>query len=120
MITRFAIVALAGMLVSGLSYAGERRDEHREWNKDHPRRHEVNKRLNNQNRRINEGVEDGKLSQGQAQQLHAEDRAIRQQERADAAQHGGHVTKAEQRQLNQEENATSRQIYDEKHPNAAP
>ena len=116
MTARFAIVALAGMLASGLSYAGDRRADRREWNEDHPRRHEVNKRLNNQNRRIKEGVEDGKLSRGQAQQLHAEDRAIRQQEREDAAQHGGHITKGEQRQLNQEENANSRMIRDEKHP----
>jgi hypothetical protein len=33
-----------------------------------------------------------------------------------AAQNGGHITKAEQRALNQEENAVSRQIYQEKHP----
>jgi predicted RND superfamily exporter protein len=32
-----------------------------EWQKDHPRRTQVNKRLKNQNRRINQGVKNGTL-----------------------------------------------------------
>jgi hypothetical protein len=102
------VAAALAFVISGISYAGD-------WKEDHPRRTEVNKRLNNQNRRIDEGEASGKLSPGQAKQMHQEDHAIRQQERAEAAQQGGHITKAQQRQLNQEENATSRQIYDEKH-----
>jgi hypothetical protein len=86
-----------------------------QWAKDHPRRAEVNHRLGNQNRRINEGERSGKLSRGQARQLHQEDHAIRQEERAMAAQHHGHITRAEKRELNQQENAESRQIYNEKH-----
>ena len=108
MYTRLS-AAMAALLLSGAAHAGD-------WRQDHPRRAEVNSRLNNQNRRIRDGVEDGKLTKAQAQQLHREDHAIRQQERAMAAQHGGHITKPEQRQLNQEENQVSRQIYDEKHP----
>lgn len=104
---KWLIGALA-FLVSGLSYAGD-------WKEDHPRRAEVNQRLKNQDRRIDEGEANGKLSPGQAKQLHREDHAIRQQEREDAAAHGGHITKGEQRQLNREENAESRQIYEEKH-----
>ena len=99
---------ILGLTLSTASYAGD-------WKQDHPRRAQVNARLNNQNRRIRDGVEDGKLTPGQAQQLHAEDHAIRQQERAMAAQNGGHITKGEQRQLNQEENQVSKQIYEEKH-----
>lgn len=86
-----------------------------QWQKDHPRRAQVNSRLRNQNARIHQGVKSGKLSHGQAAQLHAEHHAMRAQERADAAQHGGHITKSEHRQLNREENAESKQIYDEKH-----
>jgi hypothetical protein len=93
--------------------------EKKEWKEDHPRRAQVNKRLGNQNERIKEGVESGRLTQGQAQQLHQEDHAIREQERAEAAQHGGHITRGERKQLNQEENQVSKQIYDEKHPGAA-
>ncbi|HMK73989.1 MAG TPA: hypothetical protein VK454_11665 [Myxococcaceae bacterium] len=110
MYTRLS-AAMAALLLSGAAHAGD-------WKQDHPRRAEVNSRLNNQNKRIRDGVEDGQLTKGQAKQLHQEDHAIRQQERAMAAQHGGHITKADQRQLNQEENQVSRQIYDEKHPAA--
>ena len=85
------------------------------WAENHPRRAEVNQRLANQNARIREGERSGKLSAGQEAQLHAEDHAIRQEERAMAAQNGGHITKTEQRALNQKENQTSRQIYQEKH-----
>jgi hypothetical protein len=81
-----------------------------QWQKNHPRRTQVNKRLHNQNRRINEEVKEGKISQSQAAQLHKEDRQIRQEERAMASQNGGHITKQEQRTLNQQENAVSKQI----------
>ena len=46
----------------------------------------------------------------EAKQLHAEDHAIRTEERAMAGFDGGHFTRAEQRALNQQENAVSRQI----------
>ncbi len=81
-----------------------------QWKKDHPRRAEVNKRLNNQDRRINKERKDGEISKSQAQALHKEDRQIRKEERSMAAQNGGHITKQEQRTLNQQENAVSRQI----------
>jgi CRISPR/Cas system-associated endoribonuclease Cas2 len=86
-----------------------------EWQKDHPRRAEVNKRLKNQNKRINEGVQSGKLTKQQARKLHKEDHQIRQEERDMASQNGGHITKQEQKTLNQQENAASKQIYNEKH-----
>jgi len=85
---------------------------------DHPRRNQVNKRVDNQRARINEGVKSGELSKEQAQQLRANDRAIKAQEHAEVKANGGHLTKAEQRQLNQEENANSKLIHDEKHPAA--
>lgn len=84
--------------------------ESSKWAKDHPRRHEVNKRLGNQNKRINQEVKEGEMTQGQARNLHKEDRQIRQEERGMAAQNGGHITKQEQKTLNQQENAVGRQI----------
>ena len=80
----------AGMLAGG-AFGGER------WNLSHPRRAEVNQRLHNQSQRIKEGLKSGKLSPAEAQTLHQEDRQIRSEERADAAGHGSHITKAEQR-----------------------
>jgi hypothetical protein len=76
----------------------------------HPRRAEVNARLANQHRRIRTEVKEGDLTHAQAQDLRAEDRGIRANERFDASQNGGHLTKPEQRVLNHQENGISRQI----------
>ncbi|MGB7832082.1 MAG: hypothetical protein WBL84_07715, partial [Xanthobacteraceae bacterium] len=80
------------------------------WAQNHPRREQVNDRLANQNRRINQEVREGEITKGQARQLHQEDHAIRQEERGMAKLNGGHITPAEQKALNQQENAVSRQI----------
>jgi hypothetical protein len=80
------------------------------WAANHPRREQVNDRLQNQNRRINQEVRQGKITQGQAQQLHQEDHAIRQEERTMSKLNNGHITGAEQKSLNQQENAVSQQI----------
>jgi hypothetical protein len=81
-----------------------------QWQKDHPRRTEVNQRLGNQNARIHKEVKDGQISKGQAAKLHSEDHGIRQEERTMASHDNGHITKADQRALNQQENAVSQQI----------
>lgn len=80
------------------------------WQKAHPRRAEVNHRLANQTRRIHEERKEGDLTPAQAAALHKDDRQIRQEERDMASQNGGHITKQEQRTLNQQENALSKQI----------
>jgi hypothetical protein len=92
------------------------RGQHRDWKKNHPRRAEVNRRMDRQHRRIHEGVEKGTLTKQQAVQLNKDDRQVRHEERDMAAQNGGHITGAEQKALNQQENADSKQIYQEKHP----
>lgn len=80
------------------------------WDATHPRREQVNDRLQNQNQRIKQEVREGEISKGQARQLHQEDHAIRQEERAMSSVNGGHITKTEQKALNQQENAVSQQI----------
>jgi hypothetical protein len=79
-----------------------------EWN--HPRRDQVNDRLQNQSRRINQEYREGEITRGQARALHREDRQIRREERTMASLDGGHITRADQRALNQQENVVSRQI----------
>jgi hypothetical protein len=106
---------LIGLALSVLLPSAAFAKDNAAWRASHPRRAEVNDRLKNQNERIREGRENGTLSKQQAQQLHAEDHNIRTQEREMAAQNGGHVTKTEQRALNQEENRSSQQIRNEKH-----
>lgn len=100
-------IAILGTLASLTcsSYADETK-----WQKDHPRRAQVNGRLNNQNQRIKNEVAEGDISKGKAAKLHKEDRQIRQEERDMASQNGGHITKQEQKTLNQQENKVSNQI----------
>jgi uncharacterized protein HemX len=80
------------------------------WQKNHPRREQVNGRLNNQNKRIHNDVKNGTLTKSQAASLHKEDHQVRQEERDMASQNGGHITKSEQKVLNQQENGISKQI----------
>jgi hypothetical protein len=97
-----AMVSLAGLV--GTASADTT------WQKNHPRREQVNNRLANQNQRIHQEVKEGELTRGQAAKLHKEDHQIRKEERLMASQNGGHITKSEQRVLNQQENGVSRQI----------
>jgi hypothetical protein len=101
-------VAAASLALAG--FASSAFAQETQWQKDHPRRTEVNSRLGNQNNRIKNEVKDGQITKGQAKQLHSEDHAIRQEERTMASTNGGHITKSEQRALNQQENQVSKQI----------
>jgi small-conductance mechanosensitive channel len=85
------------------------------WEQHHPRRDQVNERLENQSRRIRDGREDDLMSRSQARQLRVEDRNIRDQARLYSRLDGGHISKAEQGVLNQEENRVSHQIYNDEH-----
>jgi hypothetical protein len=76
----------------------------------HPRRAEVNHRLQNQNKRIDRKVADGKMSAKEGAKLEKNDHQIRHEERDMASQNGGHLTKQERRTLNQQENQNSRKI----------
>lgn len=80
------------------------------WDASHPRRAEVNHRLANQDRRIHQEVREGEMSHAQAMRLHRDDNQIRREERLMASQDGGHITRQEDRALNQQENRVSRQI----------
>ncbi len=105
-ITRVFALMMAVMFLLG-NTAGFAESQ---WNKNHPRRHEVNARLNKQNRRIHKEVKEGDITKAQARKQHREDLQIRGEERAMASQNGGHINKQEQKTLNQQENAVSRQI----------
>jgi len=99
----------AAALISLAALAGTASAE-TTWQKNHPRRTQVNHRLANQNKRIHQDVKNGTLSKSQAANLHHEDRQVRQEERDMASQNGGHITKPEQRVLNGQENNISGQI----------
>jgi hypothetical protein len=97
-----ATLALTGLATNAMADT--------QWQKEHPRREQVNNRLANQNKRIHQEVKEGELSKAQAAKLHREDRNIRREERAMASTNHGHITKAEQKALNQQENQVSKQI----------
>jgi hypothetical protein len=103
---RLATVVFAGALVTmaGSAFAETL------WERNHPRRDQVNDRLANQSRRINQEYREGEITRGQARALHREDRQVRREERTMASLDGGHITRADQRALNQQENVISRQI----------
>ena len=95
-------LSLAGVASSALAET--------KWEKNHPRRDQVNDRLARQNARIKTEVKEGELTKGQAATLHKQDRQIRTEEKLMASQNGGHITKLEQKTLNQQENVVSKEI----------
>jgi len=97
--------SLAGFAPSAFAAAKETT-----WQKHHPRRVEVNHRLANQNKRIDKEVKEGEMTKAEAAKLHKDDRQIRQEERDMASQDGSHLTKLDQKTLNQQENKVSKQI----------
>jgi len=105
--TKALTVAAVTMSLAGLATTALAETQ---WQKDHPRRAEVNARLANQNKRIHQEVKEGEISKAQAAKLHKEDHQIRKEERMMASQNGGHITKAEKKVLNQQENQVSKQI----------
>ena len=80
------------------------------WQEDHPRRVEVNHRLDNLNGRIHQERQDGQISGAQAAAMHGEVHQIREEERGMAAGDGSHITQGEQHLLNQQENGVSGQL----------
>ena len=111
-IRRKILIAAMG---AGLALCGVASASANTWQDNHPRRVEVNTRLERQDSRIDRDQRDGRITAKQAAYLHAKDRVIRMHERRLAALHGGHLTKPEQTRLNQQENNNSRDIYRNAH-----
>lgn len=107
--------ALILALASALGLTGIANASAATWGERHPGRVEINHRLAHQDRRIDRDYADGKISAHQAARLHREDRMIRASERFDARFDRGHLTRADHRSLNQDENGVSRQIYRDAH-----
>lgn len=95
-----AAAALLLTIAANASYAGTFRQYH-------PRRAEVLGRDGALNRTL---MNDRGHLGGNFGQLRSEDRSIRQQEQADARANGGYITRAQQYQLNQEENGLRNQM----------
>jgi hypothetical protein len=81
----------------------------------HPRINEVDHRLIDQQDRINAGLARGQIGPGQALRDERLDARVSRQLGRDEAQHGGHITFAEQAHVNREFNRNSRRIYAQRH-----
>lgn len=77
----------------------------------HPRVSEVNQRLENQQDRVQAGVADGQINAKQATRDEKHDSNIAARESRDEAEHGGHLTKQEQKNLNKSLNKDSKHIH---------
>lgn len=73
----------------------------------------INHRQHKQDRRIAQGAGSGELTQAEAKSLRAERKAIRTEERAYRAD--GKFTKEERKDVQQDLNQNSREIYQQKH-----
>ncbi len=81
-------------------------------------RHDVNNRRANEQSRIKQGEASGQITQKGANNLEAHQRAIHNQEHADRAADGGHLTAQDRHQLARKQNRQSQRVYRDKH-NAA-
>jgi hypothetical protein len=79
---------------------------------------EVGQRADNQQDRIAQGVRSRQLTAGETAKLERNESAIDQEVHTDRTLNGGHLTRAERVQVNQQQNRASGQIYNDKH-NAA-
>jgi hypothetical protein len=103
-------LSLTFAIILGLLVASSSSFAQSKFAKTHPRRHQVNSRLANQNKRIDNKVKEGDMSKAKAAKLHKDDRQVRSEERKMASQNHSHITKQEQKTLNQQENKTSKKI----------
>ncbi len=79
---------------------------------------EVQNRLNHEQQRINQGVKNGSLTNGEYDRVETQENRIEAQRNRDLRRDNGHLTAAQYRRLNREENNLSRNIYFDKHDRA--
>src|SRR5690348_5154559 len=75
----------------------------------------IAQRKENQQDRIANGVKSGQLTAGETANLESKEAAINGETKADRAANGGKLTTAEKKQINQQQNGVSKQIYQDKH-----
>jgi len=73
-------------------------------------RQPVGQRLRNQRERIENGVQSGQLTRGEAYRLRTHDRQVARQDRRDRRANGGYLTPSERRRQERELNHDSRAI----------
>jgi septal ring factor EnvC (AmiA/AmiB activator) len=76
----------------------------------HPRVHQVNKRIVNQEKRIKEERKEGEMTKAEAKEARKNISEINMQKKVMRQEHNGHLTKKDQKELNKELNKNSKEI----------
>jgi hypothetical protein len=85
------------------------------YDPNHPRVNEINRREQDQQNRVANGIKSGQLTPREATRLEQRENRLVKNEKHDMARDHGHLTKKEQAQLNREANHVSKGIYRDKH-----
>jgi hypothetical protein len=114
------ILAVAGLMSTGSAIAQTTTTSTSEAgpgvvDPGHPRVNQVNRREARQQNRIANGVKNGSLSAKQTSNLEKREASVQNREQKDMAAHNGHLTKAEQKGINRQQNRISKSIYKDKH-----
>jgi len=114
------ILAVAGLMSTGSAIAQSTTTSTSEAgpgvvDPGHPRVNQVNRREARQQNRIANGVKNGSLSAKQTSNLEKREASVQNREQKDMAAHNGHLTKAEQKGINRQQNRISKSIYKDKH-----
>jgi hypothetical protein len=113
------ILAVAGLLSTGVAAAQSNNNTSGAGpgvvDPNHPRVNEVNQREQNQQNRIANGLHNDTLNSKQASNLEKRETSVENREKKDMSEHNGHLTKAEQRGINRQQNRISKSIYKDKH-----
>ena len=113
------ISLMSFLLLSALSLRAaetprqERQEKRARFAKEHPRRAEVNRRVDRQKNQLNRQLKSGKITQAQYDTEMAKLKEVKTEERTDVKANGGHLTKGEQKNLNKELNTTHQEIKGE-------
>ncbi len=75
----------------------------------------VGERAENQQKRIGNGVESGKMTAGETAHVEHQEAHINHQVKSDREANGGKLTSQEKKQVNKEQNKTSKEIHHDKH-----
>lgn len=75
----------------------------------------VGQRRENQQDRIAQGIKSGQMTAGEAAKAENQQKGINKQVAADRKANGGTLTTGEKKQVNKEQNAASKSIYNKKH-----
>jgi len=88
-------------------------DKHNAANQNY--KGEVGARQRNQQERIGQGIKSGQLTARESAHLENQQAHLNKEIHNDRAANGGKLTPAERKQVNRQENKTSKAIYDKKH-----